>query len=83
MGISYIHTKREPSGYIYFCINYPANARATLTSRLKNNSQALHGKLVVDFLSADTSLRQWQQDIHTRRQTLIDKVSNSSQPLTR
>jgi hypothetical protein len=80
MSISYIHAKREQYGSTYFCINYPANARATLTAMLSSIPDQAHQEFLVDFLAADESLKQWQHDIGSRRKDLIAKVRRASKP---
>lgn len=69
-GVSFIHFVRTRKQSLYFCINYPDFATQRLKAVVNSNPLLAHRDFLLDALVADDSLKQWQHEIGTRRNTL-------------
>ncbi|OAL49439.1 hypothetical protein IQ07DRAFT_568360 [Pyrenochaeta sp. DS3sAY3a] len=69
-GVSFIHFVRTRNQSSYFCINYPDFATQRLKAIVNSNPLLAHRDFLLDALVTDDSLKQWQHEIGTRRDTL-------------
>lgn len=73
-GVSFIHHLRTQNHTTYFCINCPASTISRLRAIVENNALLVHRDFLLDSLVAGDCLKQWQNEIRSRRDKLIDYV---------